>query len=322
MANTASRSLLLSPPISPYTRQKDELDKNESDGVRDPPLFSRSDPARPETNVSLFPEAAEPMDMDSRDAVIAKHMAHKAPDGTASRPSAAEYAIVADTFMQTKFKSMVYEECAKDPARWLKREMGQWDYYLAQGPSKDKKVSEKKRATGNAYTSYRKLAPAHSGIKKPRVPVVPRVRNSTKPKRTPPQKVYNEFSYSPLSPSVSKTPKAVTSRDDVDFESIPDYCPPTFSIKSLKADWKGTPLPLENDPHLHLLHAEEAKLASTLRLTCATYLCSKRRIFLARHNAIKTGKSFRKTDAQQACKIDVNKASKLWTAFDKNRWFE
>jgi len=33
-------------------------------------------------------------------------------------------------------------------------------------------------------------------------------------------------------------------------------------------------------------------------------------------------KDFRKTDAQQACKIDVNKASKLWTAFDKAGWFQ
>jgi len=37
---------------------------------------------------------------------------------------------------------------------------------------------------------------------------------------------------------------------------------------------------------------------------------------------LRIGKEFRKTDAQQACKIDVNKASKLWTAFDKVGWFK
>ena len=70
-----------------------------------------------------------------------------------------------------------------------------------------------------------------------------------------------------------------------------------------------------------MLHEAEINLASTLRLTCATYLCSKRRIFEGRLRAFKNKKEFRKTDAQQACKIDVNKASKLWTAYDKVGWF-
>jgi hypothetical protein len=38
--------------------------------------------------------------------------------------------------------------------------------------------------------------------------------------------------------------------------------------------------------------------------------------------ALRIGKEFRKTDAQQACKIDVNKASKLWTAYDRVGWFD
>ena len=31
---------------------------------------------------------------------------------------------------------------------------------------------------------------------------------------------------------------------------------------------------------------------------------------------------FRKTDSQKACKIDVNKASKLWSAYEKIGWFD
>jgi hypothetical protein len=63
-------------------------------------------------------------------------------------------------------------------------------------------------------------------------------------------------------------------------------------------------------------------LAANLRLDAATYLTSKRRMFIARLNCLKISKEFRKTDAQQACKIDVNKASKLWTAFDKVGWLD
>jgi len=80
-------------------------------------------------------------------------------------------------------------------------------------------------------------------------------------------------------------------------------------------------LDLSNDPDRDLLHPSELKVASTLRLTCAMYLTSKRRIFIGRVAALRRGKEFRKTDAQQACKIDVNKASKLWAAFDKVGWF-
>ncbi|KAK8099068.1 SWIRM domain-containing protein [Apiospora kogelbergensis] len=52
-------------------------------------------------------------------------------------------------------------------------------------------------------------------------------------------------------------------------------------------------------------------LAANLRLDCATYLTSKRRMFMKRLNCLRIGKDFGKTDTQQACKINVNKASKL-----------
>ncbi|KAL7785626.1 hypothetical protein V8C37DRAFT_412839 [Trichoderma ceciliae] len=113
-------------------------------------------------------------------------------------------------------------------------------------------------------------------------------------------------------------------REDKDFRSLPDYCPPLDSLptraNSLKVDWKGQPIDLSSDPYHHLLHPDEIILAGNLRLDCATYLTSKRRMFERRLQCLRTGKEFRKTDAQQACKIDVNKASKLWTAFDKVGW--
>ncbi|KAF2398185.1 hypothetical protein EJ06DRAFT_454274, partial [Trichodelitschia bisporula] len=113
-------------------------------------------------------------------------------------------------------------------------------------------------------------------------------------------------------------------RDDVDYNSLKDYAPPVGVLhpRALKADWKGQALDLSSDPDRGLLVDAEVNLAATLRLSCATYLCSKRRIFMSRVDALRIGKDFRKTDAQQACKIDVNKASKLWTAFERQGWFE
>ncbi|CAK7228269.1 hypothetical protein SEUCBS140593_006857 [Sporothrix eucalyptigena] len=131
-------------------------------------------------------------------------------------------------------------------------------------------------------------------------------------------------------PGSSPEPRIRTSapnREDKDFNSVEDYTPPLSTLpenaQCMKADWKSTPLDLTNDPLRHLLHPAELVLAAGLRLDCATYLTSKRRIFVRRLQCERhPKKEFRKTDAQQACNIDVNKASKLWTAYDKVGWLD
>ena len=129
-----------------------------------------------------------------------------------------------------------------------------------------------------------------------------------------------------MKPPHTRAP-SVKRPEDIHFELLQDFSPPTSTLpannKSLKIEWSShNPLDLSTDPHRHLLHEAEVALASTLRLNCATYLCSKRRIFLRLREAFQAGKEFRKTDAQQACQIDVNKASKLWVAFEKVGWFD
>ncbi|KAL1892322.1 hypothetical protein Sste5346_007060 [Sporothrix stenoceras] len=130
-------------------------------------------------------------------------------------------------------------------------------------------------------------------------------------------------------PGSSPEPRVRTSapnREDKDFKALPDYCPSLSTLpertNNLKVDWKGTPLDLSGDPFVGLLHRDEVVLAASLRLDCATYLTSKRRIFIRRLECARMPKEFRKTDAQQACKIDVNKASKLWTAYEKVGWLK
>jgi hypothetical protein len=322
MSNSVSRSTLLSPPISPHTPQKQEIEKDYTEGVADPPLFPSSQSSTSNAHVSLFPR-----DIDMTDAAIAEHIAKNAQEDPATRPTAEEYKLVAETLMDRKYVSCVQQEMKKDPNAWARREVSQWAFYLAQGPAKKgKEVFGKKVLTSPAY---RNIAPAPvGGVRKPRAPPLPRIRANPKPKRaSPPQRFFAEdYSIALPSPSTPKAPKAITTRDDVDFAAIPDYSPPISTLpdnsKALKADWKGQILDLSNDSNRHLLHPSELSLAATLRLTCAMYLCSKRRIFEARVHTLNIGKEFRKTDAQQACKIDVNKASKLWTAFDKVGWFD
>lgn len=111
-------------------------------------------------------------------------------------------------------------------------------------------------------------------------------------------------------------------------ESIPDYSPdanatlPKGNTRCLKIEWKGQPMDLKTDPNLDQLHPAEVTLASILRLPCNVYLDSKRRLFVEKVNRMKSGMLFRRTDAQKACRIDVNKASRLFAAFEKVGWLE
>lgn len=162
-------------------------------------------------------------------------------------------------------------------------------------------------------------------------PIAPRpmTQDTMHPSYSPPQ---------PLKRTVKATAKKVesdnldakkqpTTRADKDFDSIPDYSPPLSSLDSqkpdcMKVEWRGQHMDLSRDPLVGLLHKEEVLLAGCIRVDCATYLTAKRRIFQRRLECMMQPKEFRKTDAQQACHIDVNKASKMWQAFDKVGWLD
>ena len=141
----------------------------------------------------------------------------------------------------------------------------------------------------------------------------------------PPPKKKKKVSHGHSSSSPS-TPIMALQQQLID-ESIPDYSPdvtttlPPNNSKCLKIEWKGQPMDLSNDPNLNkLTHPAEILLASILRLPVAVYLDSKRRLFYEKVSRLRQGKGFRRTDAQKACRIDVNKASRLFAAFEKVGW--
>ncbi|KAF2767533.1 hypothetical protein EJ03DRAFT_240724, partial [Teratosphaeria nubilosa] len=113
---------------------------------------------------------------------------------------------------------------------------------------------------------------------------------------------------------------------DKDWRDIPDYSP-SFDLlppkSSLGCTWKGGPLDVRGDVDYDQLHPIEAEAATVLRLPPSTWLANKRRLFAARVNALKEGKTaFNRTMAQQALPIDVNKASRIQDAFEKLGWFD
>ncbi|QSZ37108.1 hypothetical protein DSL72_009200 [Monilinia vaccinii-corymbosi] len=289
----------ISPPVSPETKGRCDEEPAGSQAITDPILYPLTDnQGTSAAQASLFD--------DDNDALVT----HRVVDGhvaarkasmfrEASPPHRDEYELALE------FKSQVVKIMSKDPALWLRREM----VYLRED-----------RELQSGVRRWTNIAPAVSRA--------PRVLGSTATRVTktvrPPRPAQTPRGPRTVSSGTPGPDVKRVAREDKDFETLPDYCPPITSLpskpNSLKVDWKGAPIDLRNDPNVHLLHPDEVSLAANLRLDCATYLTSKRRIFIKRIEALRVGKEFRKTDAQQACKIDVNKASKLWQAFDKVGW--
>ncbi|KAH8591848.1 Homeodomain-like protein [Bisporella sp. PMI_857] len=186
------------------------------------------------------------------------------------------------------FQSQVMQIFTANPHQWYKRERAQLleDRALQNG---GKRYTSSAPASGLDGTRPYKQALKNGGVRKTRFKIWPK-----------------------------------SSRKD--YNSIPDFCPPLDSLSKqhnlLKVKWKGGPINLDDDPDAHLLHKDEILLAATLRLDCATYLTSKRRIFVSRLKFLESGTEFRIIESQRACNINVNKASKLWQAFKEVGWLD
>ncbi|AQZ13395.1 FUN19 (YAL034C) and YOR338W [Zygosaccharomyces parabailii] len=145
------------------------------------------------------------------------------------------------------------------------------------------------------------------------------------PRRLPRSKTASAPLGSPLASAtaIQSIPQYVP---NMSWEKLSDYSPnaydalPVNNNKCLKVEWKGSPMDLSHDPLRSKLHPAEIVLAQILRLPCDLYLDSKRRLFLEKVHRLKQGLPFRRTDAQKACRIDVNKASRLYAAYERVGW--
>lgn len=321
MRKAAGPNPPLSPPISPFTKSEDRavnLEPSRRTPVKDPILYPAQDITPPQQ--PLFPRD---------ETVVAQRIVD---EHVVARPAAlfreATPPHREDYELMLFFQSQVVQKYKENPRGWLQRERAQL-------------LADRKAGARHSQFKLPPILPAKpqptrtqaQRVIKPPTRVLPR---QTQPTNSPPRPIRaltppTQASRQPIrrvsaTPDPSSRRAAAPSREDKDFTALPDYCPPLSSLpakaNSLKVDWKGAPIDLSSDPNRELLHPDELTLAANLRLDAATYLTSKRRMFVARLNCLRIGKEFRKTDAQQACKIDVNKASKLWTAFEKVGWLD
>jgi hypothetical protein len=315
-----------SPPESPATasRQHKEFVKVQSRlaDVVDPTVIPQgndeNDGAMPAAE-ALFPPIHDPID-----AAIQKHMQEIAVHFVPSKskgdkrtlryqmPSLEEYRLAA-AFVTTLHK--------QKPGQYLQR----------------------MRATDNNVAYVKRIAPRPALVplqvkpsnKVAKAPQTPRVRKTTtttpSTRKTATPRVKTSSQETPTPRSRVGTPHTRNREPkkpiDENWTVLPDFSPSSTQLDAHprafgEVNWDGNPLDISQDPNMAELHEAERRLASSLRLSCARYLTCKRRIFIARLEALKINKAFKKTDAQQACQIDVNKASKLWVAYDKMGWFQ
>lgn len=319
-AHNAKHPLPMSPPVSPYSKHVSTtsivVDATPAQPLSDPVLYpdgTTSSPSQP----PLF----APTEIEDHQRIVDDHVRARQAAGYFGGPRREEYELA------LTFRSQVMKLYTSNSKGWLRKER--------------ELLKADRRAGAQRYHAIMpaKPKPVLVAAKLPRQ----RTDRVSKPQHGPggsaPRPIRSggigigtnglpgKRSANHTSPTPEPSRRAVApNREDKDFNSLPDYCPPIDSLpdkpNSLKVEWKGQPIDLSHDPHASMLHPDEVALAGNLRLDCATYLTSKRRIFERRLQCLRTGKEFRKTDAQQACKIDVNKASKLWTAFDKVNWLD
>ncbi|KAL8841768.1 MAG: hypothetical protein Q9170_000801 [Blastenia crenularia] len=326
--NPNSVRILPSPPVSPWTGKKyiSATEKAAMENTEE--TYSTQDPLLyPDSHSGSSIPADQPLfssvpSMKAAQDIVSRHIATHKFKNTVAVPTREEYLLALSCV------STVGQDYNRNPGAYLKRarEESEEQYWKA------KRICGK---PGIKPTSHVAIAPAPLQ-RQPKKAIrvtstsTPVQRVKRTPKATPKGSPIGKLVTYPAkgrSETPEARPQGAKRPEDVDYNSLPDYSPPTSTLppgnpKSLKADWPSPNiLNLSSDPDRHMLHEAELNLAGTLRLSCATYLCSKRRIFAARLQALKIAKEFRKTDAQQACKIDVNKASKLWTAYDKVGWF-
>ncbi len=318
----------LSPPVSPFSKAANSIGSTlrGSVGVQDPILYPADAAASPPPAPLFTPQQSSDIVKAATERLVNDHIASRPAElfRKAEPPKREDYELA------LYFKSNCFGIFDQNPRAYLRKER---ELLRAD------RANRKPMTMSRPVTKFPTILPAAAApagpkplpsktmstrIQKPKSPKVKATQNNPRPIRATPTTIRHTI-------RVSSTPEprvrtVAPNREDKDYNSLPDYCPPPSSLphkaNSLKVDWKGNALDLSRDPHAHLLHPDELLLAAGLRLDCATYLTSKRRIFIRRLECARIGKEFRKTDAQQACKIDVNKASKLWTAYEKVGWLD
>lgn len=329
----------LSPPASPVSSRLPSLSTATSYSQNDEPLYPSSQVVST-SDVPLFEPARQTSPAPSRERASPPPLSHP---------------ILPPLSLGSIIGPSVYIERSPQGAfAYYKARMAEIDRYRAQLPhptrstavNRDPFTNQQVRALGQSLgkpsgVTKNKAAPKSSI--KPKTPKTAKAmasivapiaatRRTTKQSTPKSTRHVSVDTQSASGDKVSKHKRAAPTKkvegkeDDSNWRELPDYSPPISSITAgshtLKALWRNSALDISDDPDFEHLDPLEVGVAEELRLHPVQYLANKRRFFAARVVAMREHKHFTKTAAQQACNIDVNKASRLWEAYDRVGWLD
>ena len=312
--------ILPSPPESPLRKPKHHVSHYEEYRSKhlqsDPILYPNGSGSNP-----FAPLFADPIEDIEQARVVDEHIRKRNVNPRSNddpqsenteKPTREDYLLV------TGFVSKVCTTYNQDPGAYLKRAREEVDenFHL----SKRLRVGsgDKTSSPLKSRKDFRALQPLTNKAK------------SAPRKHAPSSRQTSGHVAKPSVNRASAAPRRVVSKkhegNNTNYQDVPDFSPPVSTLpnnpRALNVEWQGSLLDHKDDPLRHLLHEAELHLASRLRLSGESYLLAKRRIFVGRVNNYIRGKKFTKTDAQSCGHIDVNKSSKIWTAYEKVGWFD
>ncbi|KAK6360766.1 hypothetical protein TWF730_006890 [Orbilia blumenaviensis] len=308
-----SQSGILSPPPSPFpcpTISEVPSDLGPSILNRDPLLYDA--PSNDENQRPLF-DLSEP-DRESSSLPV-----KSVPLSITNAPKAA---LTRKEVTLPTFKSTAWQDYSRDPREYYRRERQFLSQQIKAARAAKAAKAAKSVKTVVHSTPAKATTPgpkrSHQRSRSSGSEIMASPKDKVRINRSTDNKV--------AKPKFSRQSKPVTTtRKDIHYSTVEDVTPPIELLpdnpRCLHVDWSGAPLDISSDPDRHLLHKAEQHLASTLKLSCGQYLTQKRLIFLERVTRLRAGNSvFSRTHAQQVCHIDVNKASRLFAAFEKVGW--
>lgn len=109
---------------------------------------------------------------------------------------------------------------------------------------------------------------------------------------------------------------------DLPFDEIPALEPSFGDVsrqqaeKAMRKVGFSRAAGLKEHEYLKEVGSIELMIIGGFKFTPLQYADTKRRLFAEKARKTKLGRTFRKTDAQKACRIDVNKTSRLYEVFE------
>lgn len=321
---------MLSPPYSPHLENATKRESHGSTDIRVASALSSSSLSGYTTSIDEFTD----IDSDTSSGTstpVYSYNSLKRTTSVALEPDTSLSKIQSDECSQCDADAPLTPQSRKvrlvsswkllksDPARYRREQQQFLALYPMQVPGQsldEPEIAENAPTSGRTRAVRGKRTKLHRPIEN----IPPSLRG-----RRRATDVSVDYTAGDESEEVRETGSSYVRVHDLNFNQIEDFSPPLHLLppgKSLRAEWKGAPMDLSTDKDLHLLHPAEAHLASVLRLPCDVYLDSKRRLFAEKVHRLRQGLPFRRTDSQKACRIDVNKASRLFGAFEKIGWLE